>query len=154
MKNAKSFIRKTLKKMQENKKIVIDTHVLVSAILFPKSAPAKAVNKALIYWEIIVSESTLEEFLEVISRRKFDKYFSDRPNGKQIFIENFLGAITIVEPTETITDCKDPKDNQFLEIAISANARLLVTGDHKDLITMNPYRGLEILTAREFLENY
>lgn len=140
--------------MQENNKIVIDTNVLVSAVLFPKSAPAKALDKALIYWEIIVSKSTLEEFLEVISRKKFDKYFVDRPNGRQIFIENFVGAVTVVEPTETITDCKDPKDNQFLEIAISANARLLVTGDHKDLITMNPYRGLEILTAREFLENY
>lgn len=140
--------------MQENNEIVIDTNLLISAVLFPNSLPAKALDKALIYWEIIVSKSTLEEFLEVISRKKFDKYFVDRPNGRQIFIENFVGAVTIVEPTETITDCKDPKDNQFLEIAISANARLLVTGDHKDLITMNPYRGLEILTARKFLENY
>lgn len=140
--------------MQENNKIVIDTNLLISAVLFPNSLPAKAVDEAMNYWEIIVSESTLNEFLEVISRKKFDKYFVDRPNGKQIFIENFMQSSVIVEPTETITDCKDPKDNQFLEIAISANARILVTGDHKDLITMNSYRGLEILTAREFLENY
>lgn len=154
MKSVKLFIKKKLSKMQKNNKIVIDTNILVSAILFPQSAPARAIDKALIYWEVIVSQSTLKEFLEVISRRKFDKYFLGRPNGKQIFIENFLEAVTIVEPTETITDCKDPKDNQFLEIAISANARILVTGDHKDLISMSPYRELEIITAREFLENY
>lgn len=139
--------------MQENK-IVIDTNILVSAVLFPNSLPAKALDKAMNYWEIVVSKNTLNEFLEVISRNKFDKYFVNRANGRQVFIENFTQSVTLIEPTEEITDCKDPKDNQFLEIAISANAQLLVTGDHKDLITMNPYRGLKILTAKEFLEKY
>lgn len=63
--------------MQENNKIVIDRNILNSAVLFPQSTPAKALNKAMIYWEIIVSQSTFDEFLEVISRNKFDKYFQD-----------------------------------------------------------------------------
>ena len=109
--------------MKENNKIVIDTNLLISAVLFPNSLPAKAVDEAMYYWQIVVSESTLNEFLEVISRKKFDKYFINKPNRKQVFIENFTQSAVIVEPTEIITDCKDPKDNQFLEIAISANAR-------------------------------
>lgn len=140
--------------IENNKKIVIDTNVLISAILFPNSLIAQSVYKAMAYWEIYASQSTVNEFLEVISRSKFDKYFLNRPSGREIFTENFVKAITIIEPTEHITDCKDPKDNQFLEIALTANARLLVTGDKKDLLSMNPYRGLEIVTANEFLENF
>ena len=104
------------------------------------------------YWEIYISQTAINEFLEVISRNKFDKYFLNRPNGREIFTENFLKSVIIVEPTEKINDCQDPKDNQFLEIAVCVNAVYLVTGDKKDLLSMNPYRGIEIITAREFLE--
>jgi len=135
-----------------NKKIVIDTNILVSSVLFPESITAKVLHKAMTYWEIYISQTAINEFLEVISRNKFDKYFLNRPNGREIFTENFLKSVIIVEPTEKINDCQDPKDNQFLEIAVCVNAVYLVTGDKKDLLSMNPYRGIEIITAREFLE--
>ncbi|STZ70286.1 Uncharacterised protein [Moraxella caprae] len=48
--------------MKENNKIVIDTNLLISAVLFPNSLPAKAVDEAMYYWQIVVSESTLNEF--------------------------------------------------------------------------------------------
>lgn len=140
--------------MTENNKIVIDTNILVSAILFPSSLLAKAVDKAFIYYEPYASEATVNEFLEVIQRTKFDKYFANKPYSKEFFIEHFLKSVTVIEPTVQVTDCPDPKDNKFLEIALSANARLLVTGDHKHLISMNPYHGLLIITAKDFLENY
>ncbi len=50
-----------------------------------------------------------------------------------------------------VTDCRDPKDNMFLDIALTCNALYLVSGD-KDLIALNPYKGVEIITATEFLE--
>lgn len=75
-----------------------------------------------------------------------------RPYDKTWFISNFVKSVIVIEPTETVVDCKDPKDNKFLAVALSANARFLVTGDKKDLLSMNPYRGIEIITAKEFLE--
>lgn len=138
--------------MNEHQFIVIDTNILISAILFPNSLIAKAVDKAFLYYEPCVCHETLGEFLEVINRPKFDKYFVGRPYDKTWFISNFVKSVIVIEPTETVVDCKDPKDNKFLAVALSANARFLVTGDKKNLLSMNPYRGIEIITAKEFLE--
>lgn len=132
--------------------IVIDTNVLVSALLFPNSEIAKAVNKALIEFNIFLSKETFDEFVEVIQRKKFAKYFANRQSEIYDFIEDLTIFAFIIDVTHTVTDCQDPKDNKFLEIALSANAIYLVTGDKKDLLSMNPYHGIEIITAREFLE--
>lgn len=135
-----------------NNRVVIDTNVLISAILFPRSQIAKAVEKAMVYYELYASDETISEFLEVIQRDKFNKYFTNRSTDKQVFINTFIHSVTRIEPTIKVTDCSDPKDNKFLEVALSANAALLLTGDKRDLITMNPYCGLEIITVSEFLQ--
>lgn len=53
-------------------------------------------------------------------------------------------------PTDTITACRDPKDNKFLELAVSANAPCIITGD-KDLLSLNPFRDIPIVSASDFL---
>lgn len=132
--------------------VVIDTNVLVSALLFPNSITAKAIGKALTYFDIYLSQETLDEFLEVISRPKFAKYFSNRENEIAAFIQDFKTFAVVVEVTRRVNDCSDPKDNKFLEVALSVNALYLVTGDKRDLIAMTPYHGMEIITAKDFLE--
>lgn len=132
--------------------IVIDTNVLVSALLFPTSMTAQAVSKALIEFNLFLSQQTFDEFVEVIQRPKFAKYFIQREHEINDFIEDLMIFAFIIEVTHQVTDCQDPKDNKFLEVALSANALYLVTGDKKDLISMNPYHGIEIITVKEFLE--
>jgi len=61
--------------------------------------------------------------------------------------------LRIFSPTEIITDCRDPKDNKFLELAVEANASCIVTGD-KDLLVLDPFRGIPILTAADFLKKF
>lgn len=56
----------------------------------------------------------------------------------------------LVEVDVTITDCRDPKDNKFLALAVSGQATHLVTGD-QDLLILHPYRSTSILTPRQFL---
>ena len=56
-------------------------------------------------------------------------------------------------PVEIIMDCRDPKDNKFLELAISANASCIITGD-KDLLVMHPFRGIPILNAFDFINKF
>ena len=46
--------------------------------------------------------------------------------------------------------CRDPKDDKFLEVAISGQADVIVSGD-EDLLTMNPFSGIPIITPRAFL---
>jgi putative PIN family toxin of toxin-antitoxin system len=67
------------------------------------------------------------------------------------FMVSFLKVAEIIEISETITVCRDPKDDKLLELTVCGNAGFLVTGD-KDLLVLNPFRGVEILTPREFLE--
>jgi predicted nucleic acid-binding protein len=50
-----------------------------------------------------------------------------------------------------VNDCSDPDDNRILECALDAHAAVIVTGD-SHLLRLHPYRGTEILTAKQFLE--
>ena len=57
----------------------------------------------------------------------------------------------MTEVSETIIACRDLKDDKLLELAVSGNVDFLVTGD-KDLLVLNPFRGVEIIAPREFLD--
>lgn len=66
--------------------IVVDTNVLISAILSPKSNSAVAVKKALIDYELYLSQATFSEFLEVVQRDKFRKFLTNRLDERNAFI--------------------------------------------------------------------
>jgi predicted nucleic acid-binding protein len=54
-------------------------------------------------------------------------------------------------PKIVITDCRDPKDNKFLELAISSGASCIISGD-KDLLALNPFHDIPIMSAVDFLK--
>lgn len=139
--------------MQNNiikKPLVIDTNLLISAMIAPNSIIHKVLKKALENYIIYNSQQTLDEFVEVAKREKFLRFFKDLSKRDE-FINFVIQSTKIIEPTHTVTDCRDPKDNMFLEIALTCQAVYLVSGD-KDLLTLNPYQNIEIITASEFLE--
>jgi len=55
-----------------------------------------------------------------------------------------------IEPVVKISECRDPKDNKFLELAVAGNAYCIVTGD-KDLLVLTPFRGIKIISPGDFL---
>ena len=57
----------------------------------------------------------------------------------------------VVEPDVTVADCADFEDNRILELALAANAALLVSDD-TDLLALSPWTGIPIVTARQFTE--
>jgi predicted nucleic acid-binding protein len=59
----------------------------------------------------------------------------------------------LIEIKESITICRDSKDDKFLELAISGNADFIITGD-QDLLVLNPFRNIEVITANEFLSRF
>ncbi len=130
-------------------RIVIDTNVIISAILFQNSQPAKAIKFAKQLGEILFSETTFREIENTLSRPKFDRYLS-LDSRRQVLSQLLLDS-ELIEITETITICRDPKDNKFLELAVNGNADYIITGD-QDLLVLNPFRGIKIITVNEFLK--
>lgn len=131
---------------------VFDTNSLVSASLVGGTKTARAMDRAIILGKLAFSNGTMDEFVEVLFRKKFDKYFLNNEEKWNTIQRISISAI-FFSPTEVITACRDPKDDKFLELAISANASCIITGD-KDLLILNPFRGIPILNAADFINNF
>lgn len=127
---------------------VFDNNVLVSAALLG-GVPRRAFDKLLDNGTILVSVPVLLELADILNRPKFDKYVTH--DERMRFMVIFLKVAEMVEISEEITVCRDPRDDKLLELAVSGTADFLVTGD-KDLLVLNPFRGVKIITPREFLE--
>ena len=97
-----------------------------------------------------MSEETLLELDEVLCRPKFSKYVSERQRLE--FFEALVSKAEFIQVTDVITDCRDKKDNKFLELAISGEASHIISGDN-DLLVLNPFRGVIISPPAIFLEN-
>ena len=134
---------------REPERIVADTNLLVSRLLLPQSLPAQAVRKAVEEGQLLVSDATLGELADVLSRAKFDPYVSLEDRQDFIRVLNRVAERIIV--TAPIKACRDPKDDKFLEVALNGEANLILTGD-RDLLTLHPFRGVDILSPREYIE--
>ncbi|UNU26918.1 putative toxin-antitoxin system toxin component, PIN family [Microcoleus vaginatus] len=130
---------------------VIDTNVLISALLFKTSVPFRAIELAETKGIILYSETTLNELEQVLNRKKFNKYLS--LEDRQVFLLKFISSSQLVSITENITVCRDEKDNKFLDLAVSGNANVIVTGD-LDLLVLTPFQGVEIVTPDMFIERF
>ena len=129
---------------------VFDTNALVSALLLKNSVSRQAFDEALKAGKILISSATIVELNDVLKREKFEKYITEEERVQ--FLTAFVREAKLVEVTETVTDCRDPKDNKFLELAVSGNAVCIVSGD-KDLLDLQPFRGIPIVPPREFLSS-
>lgn len=134
--------------MMNKQRFVFDTNVLISAFLFSLSKPRQALDKAQDIGLIILSSSVFSELKEVLSRPKFDRYLT--LSRRQEFLEALTETAQFIDVTEQIDECRDSKDNKYLELALSGKAECIVTGDD-DLLILNPWRSIEILTVQDFL---
>ncbi|MBR8839252.1 MAG: putative toxin-antitoxin system toxin component, PIN family [Stigonema ocellatum SAG 48.90 = DSM 106950] len=134
--------------MTNERRFVCDVNVIISAVLLPGSKPDRALIKAQDLGDLLVSESIWVELEQVLARPKFNRYTT--PEERNNFLVDLSKTVQFIETTEQINECRDPKDNKYLELAVSGKAECIVTGDD-DLLVLNPFRGIEILTVQEFL---
>ncbi len=127
---------------------VFDTGVVVSAVLLPRSVPRQAFDAAAARGKLLVSEATVAELDDVLRRPKFNKYLSEQLRLE--FLAALIQQAEEVAVTEVITACRDPKDNKFLELAVSGAATHIVTGDG-DLLDLHPFRNIAVVTPQTFL---
>ena len=132
-------------------KFVVDTNIVVSAVLFPQSVPRQALDHAQNIGVVLVSALTLTVLQQVLSRSKFDRYVP--LEQRESFLQQLTNTTQLVQVTESIDACRDPKDNQYLELAVSGQASVIVTGD-QDLLVLHPFRDISIVTPQIFLQQY
>ncbi len=133
----------------ESRRVVVDTNVLVSAILLPDSTSGRAVDFFIQRELLLASQETLEELREVLMRPKFDRYVTRAIRSAFWFlIQRRSNMVSILHHIQV---CRDPKDDKFLSLAVNGEASLIVTGD-LDLLVLDPFRNVKILTPAAYLE--
>jgi uncharacterized protein len=130
-------------------RVVIDTNILVSQLILPGSLPARVMAQVEVRSVLLFSESTMYELADVLSREKFDRYISRE--ARKGFIQRIGRIAEFVPIIQTVRECRDPKDDRILEVAWNGQAEKIITGD-EDLLAMNPWRGIEIVTLMEYLK--
>ena len=134
--------------MMKKIKIILDTNIWISYLI------SKNNNQwdTLIFSDkiqIIYSEKLLNEFIEVTQRDKFRKFIS--LDDLEVIL-NYLGdfAIFVENIEKKYTPCRDLKDNFLLDLAVTAEADFLVTGD-KDLLEIKTLENVKILSPTDFI---
>jgi uncharacterized protein len=128
-------------------RLVVDTNILVSAILSPDSIAAKVLNWGESNANILYSMDTLTELLSVLGRSKFSNYIDPKDiDGLAMRIKTTWFCVAILHQVKL---CRDSKDDKFIDLALNGNASSLITGDH-DLLVLNPIQNISIINPRNF----
>ena len=128
--------------------IVVDTNVFISAALKEKSLPGTAVHLVAESGLLLKSTITERELFVTLARPRLAPLIPPRFRN---WLSELLAVAELVTITERITACRDPKDDKFLELAVSGHANLIVSGD-ADLLALNPFRGVPIVSPAAFVQ--
>lgn len=126
-------------------KILIDTNILISALLFPRSKPAKALLYAAERHDIILCDRNLYELRDVLKRKAPNAL----PDAEILLAELSYELIPAVDYTEKLI--RDAKDQPILNAAILSDVDIILTGD-KDFLVLDITRP-KCMTAAQFLES-
>jgi putative PIN family toxin of toxin-antitoxin system len=129
-------------------KLVIDTHVLISAALSTQGAPAKLVQCALAKHRLVFSQATFDELRTRLYRPKFDRFMS--LESRERLLHDFNACADWVEIGVPGLYCRDRDDDKMVETALQAHAAALISGD-KDLLDMAAIPGLQVLSPQQAL---
>lgn len=135
--------------MKARRRVVLDTNTLVSGVLLGDSVPGQAVRKAVAEDLMLMSEESLYELADVLSRKKFDRYLS--VEDREEFVRLVLRVAEMVPIVTAVHECRDKTDNLILEVAVNGDAELIVSGD-RDLLMLNPFREIPVLKPGDYVQ--
>ena len=128
--------------------IVFDASVVVSAAFKMDGVPERALLLAEEVDVFALSAAVDAEFTEVLARPRFARAIPCE--RYELVLSVLRGQAVWFEPSERVTDCRDPKDDKYLELALAAGAETIVSGD-EDLLVLHPWRGVLILRPADYL---
>lgn len=131
-------------------RLVIDTNVLISALLAETSLPAHLI----VLWrqgrfDLLTSAGQLDELRRVTRYPKIRERLAPALAGR--LINELRDLSVVVDDRPVINVSPDPNDDYLLAIAVAGAADFLVTGDKRDLLALRLYEGTKIVTVRDFL---
>lgn len=132
-------------------RVVVDTNILVRALIKPQGT----VGPVLLRLQkgdftLLYSPATLEELVEVLDRPRIrQKHRLTRDDIADVIALLMVRGVAI-QPRRRIRLCRDPKDDKFLELAAAGQTDAIVSGD-ADLLVLNPFEGIPILSPAAFL---
>lgn len=131
-------------------RVVLDINVLASAMITkgkPKELWLKAVRKE---FDTISSRKIISDFLQVISRKKFQRYVKERDVVD--FLEAFNATAKLVDVKSKLRVVKqDPDDDVILATAYDGHADYIVSGD-KHLLALKQFKSIRIVTVDEMFK--
>ncbi len=129
-------------------RVVLDTNVFISFLIsdsFTK-LDKHIKSKRIVF---LLSEELLLEFLEVVSRPKLKKYFSEKDINK--LLDAIQDNAEFIEISSKVNVCRDFKDNFLLSLSLDGKADFLITGD-EDLLILKKFKKTSILKISEYLK--
>lgn len=132
----------------KHERLVLDTNIF---IFFLISDSFHKLEKKIKNNEItlLFSEELLSEFIEVVSRPKFKKYFSEKDITN--LLNNLHKYSDLIEVHSNVNICRDKKDNFLLALCSDGKADFLITGD-EDLLILKKFKKTSILKISEYLK--
>jgi uncharacterized protein len=128
--------------------IVLDASSVVAAALKTDGIPRRALVLARERHTIALSEPVFSEIEGVLRRPKFARVLTE---DRRLEVLELLSAAAIwFEPHVDVHDCRDAKDNKYLELALAAAAAVIVSSD-ADLLDLGPWRGIQIMLPATLL---
>ena len=134
-------------------RIVCDTNCLVSGFIW-KGTPSRVVDRFLTGKDrLFISKELLTELSGVLCRPKFaDALAVANYTPQQILrIVTEVAVLVLPKPLGETVIPNDRSDEAVLACAVSADAKVIVSGDKKHLLPLGTYRGIRILSAAEYL---
>jgi putative PIN family toxin of toxin-antitoxin system len=139
------------KKQGKIKRVVLDTNVLVSALLFKGT-----VSRLVELWRKgrIIPVISKETFAELVRVLHYPKFSLSKDEIKSIIEQEVLPYFEVIEVVKTVQGvCGDPEDDKFISCALSASADCIVSGD-KDFCDVRQYKTVRIMNASDFLKKF
>ena len=127
-------------------KVVFDTNILVSALVFPGGRGEAALRRIIEERDqLVLSKPILDELLGILGR----KFSRDAEELAHVAV--FLSELAqYVKPRRRLQVVKDEPDNRILECALTGRVEAIATGDHA-LLALAEYQGVRIISLREYL---
>ena len=133
-------------------RVVVDTNILVSALIRPDGTVGSVLKHLRDgAYTLLYSKSSLEELVDVLTRPKIQGKYGLTEDDVETVLALLLARGEAVVVTRRITVCRDPKDDQFLEIGVADRADIIVSGD-EDLLVIDCFEKIPILSSTEFLD--
>ncbi len=131
-------------------RLVLDTFVLVRALMGPMGPQGQLVFDPALDFEWIASPEIVHEHQDVLDRPELQRHFRRLAERTVEGVSVRLARATMVEPVETPRICRDPNDDMFLAAALAGSPDAIVSEDH-DLLSLGVYEGMSICTVQAMI---